>query len=301
MSGRSALRGLIVVLASTAPAVAAAQSRPDVPTVPAPPPLPTTPGNEEGFSFSYSVGSGFSSRRIGSRPGERPSDVAEREMRHRQSGESDRVAGFVPLPLVEAPAPPPREGAIPGDLRLRPDGRGGFSCERPGYRVRIDRDGTIHFQDRPSLELAAVGPLWLVFRFDFTDALMRLAKQDPYGFDKEQVRRLTRSFRDRMVDGDRGERLDEALRALAGYLDALWSDASRPAADRRALLFDLWDECAEEGDPDLRSAAARARRQIASFIRDKLPATGPDAYTPDELHRMNAVRRSAAPFAPYEP
>ncbi|MBV8763025.1 MAG: hypothetical protein JO257_37410 [Deltaproteobacteria bacterium] len=48
-----------------------------------------------------------------------------------------------------------------------------------------------------------------------------------------------------------------------------------------------------------RRGRATARLYIIAFIRWKLPAGGPDAYTAAELAALNAQRQSKQPFAPY--
>jgi hypothetical protein len=69
--------------------------------------------------------------------------------------------------------------------------------------------------------------------------------------------------------------------------------------ERKEALFELWDDCAETGDDDLVQAGANARRYLVGFIRAHLPAGKRGAYTPEDLARLNAHRRSKATFAPY--
>jgi hypothetical protein len=88
-----------------------------------------------------------------------------------------------------------------------------------------------------------------------------------------------------------------ALRALPAVLEALWSERARPAAERRRLLFALWDECDEGSDPAAPASAARA--VVLAFIARTLPAGSPDAYAPAELAALNQIRQSQARFEPY--
>jgi hypothetical protein len=103
------------------------------------------------------------------------------------------------------------------------------------------------------------------------------------------------------------------LSRLDDELDALWAESWRPLADRRALLFELWDQCLE-GIPrvvalsdDLaialdrirHQAAAEARRKIVKFVRKNAPWGAPNAYTAAELHQLNARRISIERFDPY--
>ena len=79
-------------------------------------------------------------------------------------------------------------------------------------------------------------------------------------------------------------------------IDHLWA-TTRDLAARKQGLFELWDDCAEDGDDELVAAAVQARLLLIGFIQSKL--TGGDAYSADELAKLNAKRTSRAVFAPY--
>jgi hypothetical protein len=100
---------------------------------------------------------------------------------------------------------------------------------------------------------------------------------------------------------ERNQRLTEATVKLPGRLEKVWALGSLSAAQRRRLIFTLWDECEERGDPEVLRAAEAARRLIVKFVRDKLPAGGPDAFTPAELEALNRARHSKMRFDPYAP
>jgi hypothetical protein len=195
-----------------------------------------------------------------------------------------------PLPRSAA-----REGATTlDDLQLKPDGRGGYRGRRPGFHFGIDADGTVHFEDRPSIQLGAFLLVGLVGAFDVTDLVMRLHGDDPYAYDKALVLGLTRPMRDKMTDSDRQRRVRRALAALPRDLDALWARPDLPAPERRELLFRLWDELLEEDE-----AGTSGRNTIVDFIQRKLPAGSAEAFTGDEVVRYNSGRKSQAAFAPY--
>jgi hypothetical protein len=78
---------------------------------------------------------------------------------------------------------------------------------------------------------------------------------------------------------------------LAGALVA--RAVEEALAERRQLLFELWDEC------DNTNSGREARASILAFIRRRLPLGGADAYSPDELERLNGRRTTAEPFDPY--
>lgn len=137
---------------------------------------------------------------------------------------------------------------------------------------------------------------------------------------------LTESQRMMVAIADAAESTERALATLDGELAALWADTSRPASERRRLLFQRWDESEEgpkagdagdasdagdAGDvvriegaavaPDAIRAQAgvRGREAIEAFVRARLPAGSGDAYATEELAALNRGRKSRRPFAPY--
>jgi hypothetical protein len=82
-------------------------------------------------------------------------------------------------------------------------------------------------------------------------------------------------------------------------LDALWAATQDPLA-RKQALFEMWDECAETGDPALVEAGQAARRMVIGIIRARLPAGSPGAFTAPELEAVARTKRSNAAFAPYD-
>jgi hypothetical protein len=81
-------------------------------------------------------------------------------------------------------------------------------------------------------------------------------------------------------------------------LEVVWRATEDPE-ERRDALFTLWDECGE-GDGRVGEAGERARKMVIGWIRARLPARSPGAFTPDEIARRSAHRRSTQPFVPYE-
>lgn len=207
-------------------------------------------------------------------------------------------------PMVQ---PPTREGPMGiADLALVPDGKGGYRGQRPGFEFDIERDGTIHFKDRPPVELAGfglgLGMIVLAATFDLTDMLMRAAGMDPYSHDKGRVAELTRGMRMDMRAAERPRRIAAALAQLPADLERLWGRRDLAGAARRELLFQLWDDLLEGPAAGTEEAAAarRARAEILQFVRRRLPEGSAEAFTAPELARLNARRRSGAPFAPYD-
>lgn len=209
------------------------------------------------------------------------------------------VPGPYGIPVAPLWMPHTKVGPMTlGDLHLVGDGRGGYHGARPGYRFDIERDGTVRFHDRPGVQVSVIEFIGFSAIFDVTDLVMRAGGRDPYASDKLAVLELTSKMRAPMSDADRRRRLDDALARLPDDLAALWRREDLPAAQRRRLIFDLWDELLDGAGPE-GAAAARARDEIRRFVQRALPAGSPHAYTRDELARLNAGRRSQLEFAPY--
>lgn len=129
-----------------------------------------------------------------------------------------------------------------------------------------------------------------------------------------EAKGLTESARVLAAIAEAAEITEQRLAALDGELEALWTDTSKPASERRRLLFERWDEC-EEGDgsteplrlttavelPDaLRGQAGdRARATIEAFVRKHVPARSGDAFGAAELEALNERRESERRFDPY--
>jgi hypothetical protein len=135
--------------------------------------------------------------------------------------------------------------------------------------------------------------------FDVTDAFMRRKGMDPYASKKLAFLDSTRDERVQLGAAHREQQLQKTSQLVQRNLDQLWQRVPDPAG-RRAALFELWDEIVETGDERVVEAGRAARRLVVGFIRARLPAGGPDAYTADELAALNRRRQSRTPFAPYE-
>lgn len=134
--------------------------------------------------------------------------------------------------------------------------------------------------------------------FDLTDGVMRAAGQDPYASRKIAFLDRTRDDRRRLAVGARSAALREALHRTRADLERLWSGPGA-AADKRHLLFLLWDECAERGPDEVVATSRAVRGAILAFVRRRLPAGSRDAFTAEELARENARRSSSERFDPY--
>jgi len=166
-------------------------------------------------------------------------------------------------------------------LDLRPAGGGTYRADKPGFGATVERDGTIHLHDKRT--------------FDATDAIMRVYGIDPYAAEKLRLLDRTRDQRALIAKRYRHDQLSRAAELMQKNIDRMWL-ATRDTAARKQALFELWDDCAETGDDDLVAGARAARELVLGVIRSRL--TGADAYTPDELARLNAKRSSRDVFAP---
>ncbi len=214
-----------------------------------------------------------------------------------------------------------------GTSELRPDGARGHVTEKRAFTARTAPDGTVTFDDRhvrfgppprsaEEIE-AASGPkqTWVdepgsvtggmgvlapqgQVEFDATDEIMRANGMDPYLRQKLAFMDRTRDERFQIAAAWRSESLREALHRMPGELDRLWRAGGDPAA-RRRLLFQLWDECAETGSPQVVATARAVRGTVLAFIRRRLPRGSRHGYGDQELAALNRSRTSRERFAPY--
>lgn len=139
---------------------------------------------------------------------------------------------------------------------------------------------------------------------DLTDLALKARGENPLAARQRRFLRLTEGLRDDIADRHRKRSLSRSRLRAGRNLDRIWSDEALGFAQKRRMLFRLWDECEEpEGEDDDRPEAAaglRARRHILQFIRQKMPPGSPGAFSPGELRLLNSNRGSSRPFSPYQ-
>lgn len=203
-------------------------------------------------------------------------------------------------PVLEPPGPAvipkPRVDGAPGLPKLEPSRGGGYVYKDTAFRARIAPDGTVRFEDHWQGMQPEKG---VAFAADLTELLMRAAGTDPYGVEKAKFLETTRELRTELSRAACEERNRESLLELGRRLEETWRDERLTAGERRRLLFEMWDECAEDGGEDIRQLGAMARATIAAFIQRRLPPESAEAYSAEELALLNGRRRSTAPFEPY--
>jgi hypothetical protein len=112
----------------------------------------------------------------------------------------------------------------------------------------------------------------------------------------ERLRDATALFRYRL---GHARSLARSFAFLPRHLAAVWGDGAYSEAERREVLFRIWDECAEASDRELGAAGRRARRVIERFVRRELPRGSPGGFDDAELARLNARRTDGPRFDPY--
>ncbi len=232
-------------------------------------------------------------------------------------GQSDGLATFQPAhPDLNGPMefPPPAEK--PRDLLAPPVAKDETRpSELPkvihggaGVTANVAEDGSIRFHDSKGIVLdnspfQAVGSgvgVGLSGHFDVTDQVMKLAGQDPYAAVKSRMAEETREQRLCMARRYQGERQKQELFSLSTKVRRVAARADLSAAERRELVFAIWDECMEESESTT-DYGAMARATILSIIREAFPKGSELAYRPGELLAMNKRRSSRQAFAPYDP
>ncbi len=171
-------------------------------------------------------------------------------------------------------------------LRRRPDGSHVY--EGHAFRAVVRADGSVAFDDRPSVQTEGFSTSG---SFDLTDLFMRAGGGDPYAAEREWFMEHTEELRVQLETEARTAEMDRGLRLLRGRLARIWQDESRTPEARRRAVFDEWDRTDE--------LDRRGRDIVVAFIRSEIPAGSELAYTAAELRSMNAMRESTEPFAPY--
>jgi hypothetical protein len=179
---------------------------------------------------------------------------------------------------------------------LKAAGGGTYKADKGTFKAKVAADGTVKITDAPNVQFSGLG-----LKFDITDAAMRAAGIDPYSDAKRKFLDGTREQRVNIGNRYKKEQLSRSAEFAQNNVDRLWATVP-DLAGRKQGLFDLWDDCedvssggATGGDRVAGGVAARAL--IEGVIRARL--TGPSAYTPSEIAKLNGKRRSRTLFVPY--
>ena len=169
-------------------------------------------------------------------------------------------------------------------------------------------DGSTHFSDPSGIAknrspFSAFGEgvrVGLSGHLDVTDLAMKVAGQDPYSSSKRAIADETREQRFCMAKRFQDQQKRQELFTLSTRVRRIVARVDLSAAERRELVFAIWDECSEESDSTT-DYNAMARATILSIAREAFPAGSDRAYQPAELLALNERRSSHQRFAPYDP
>ena len=172
------------------------------------------------------------------------------------------------------------------NLQLHADGQGAKS-EHKTFNIKVAPDGTVDIHDKPNWQQKGL----FHAEFDVTDALMRSHGMDPYAAYKMKVLDETREERVEMGKQYRTQQLARSREIMNRNIARLVGSTTDTEVVKQGL-FELWDDCAESGSDELVVAGRGAREQVIAYIRAHL------SYSPEEVARLNKLRRSQLPFAP---
>jgi hypothetical protein len=192
-------------------------------------------------------------------------------------------------------------GSVEGPV-LQPGGGGSYVFKDTHFKGMIGEDGTVEFEGRgrtPNVGISERGMPALSIPLDVNDAILGLAGEDPYGYEKRKFLAATGALRAEMAEAACKERLSHSLVEIKDRLDAVWRDTTLSLAERRGVIFQLWDECAEEGTPEVTRTAQQIRELILGYINRHLPPQSVFAYSGPDLEALNRQRKSSQVFAPY--
>jgi hypothetical protein len=239
-------------------------------------------------------------------------------------GSAALYAASVPRGEVEGPRRPPGTDAPSDDYDFVREG-GEWIYRDPGdkFVATLQPDGGVEFRNKlvdVSVEaepgLGGNGERFVTVKVEYDPiGVARLSVgRDPSPRVKAKLLAATFEMRMEVATKYHKQRLLDQLGEIQDELDGIWDRSGLSAAERRRLLFELWDDCDEpEGeipgfesadasalDESRRAYAKAARAKIIRFIRSVAPEGGVDAYTQEELAALNSRRVSTQRFAPYD-
>lgn len=187
--------------------------------------------------------------------------------------------------------------------RLKPKAGGEYAYDDSTFEAKINRDGTVEIEDKlvpyPRIGVNEDGEAVLEIPLDLTDTIMRIAGEDPYGYEKRKFLAETQELRGRMAEAACQENLDDSLLEIRPRLDAIWNDPALSLPMKKKKLFAAWDECAEDGPANVLKTSEMIRASIVAFINEHLPPTSTLAFSRSELTALNEKRMSKAALDPY--
>ncbi len=271
-------------------------------------------------------------------PSQNPSQNSSQNSGQNSSQNSSKSGGAegpkaLPSPRLDfrGPMPESAQSRERKNLGLRRQHDGSYLYVDPYRRFTavFNRDGTVQFADRwrrpdkknsqrgafGGLPRGLFGPMGMSVTGP-AEWVMALQGIDRNARVKAELLARTREIRIALAISYTTELLALRLSQLGGELEGIWALSALSPPERRALLFQRWDECDEtfavdsgdvpeealsEIDRTRTKTAEQARRTIESFIRTTLPKGHANAYSSAELRALNRRRTSHQTFAPYSP
>ena len=138
-------------------------------------------------------------------------------------------------------------------------------------------------------------------KFDPNDSAARATGDDSYAYEKKKIAEATFEERLCLADEAARRRQQDALFHLKDWLEKLAQAPGLTTAERREALFELWDECLDDGGEGRPNLGGAARATVIAFIRRTFPAGGVERYTAAELAAFNRRRTSRVAFDPEAP
>lgn len=161
---------------------------------------------------------------------------------------------------------------------LEPAGGGTYKTEKETFRAKVNADGSVKLTDKPE-------------NMDSQDKMMLEHGIDPYARAKLAYLDRTRDQRVAIGKRFREQELKKSVIYMQQNIARLWA-MTKDVEKRKHGLFELWDECAEQGNPEEIAGGEAARAFVMAYIRAKVK------YTQAELDALNTKRQSTQVFAP---
>lgn len=159
---------------------------------------------------------------------------------------------------------------------MKPDGGGTYKTTKQTFKAKVNADGSVKLTDH---------------NLGGMDKYMKEHGNDPYRANKLAYLDRTRDQRVAIGKRYREQELKKSVIYMQQNIARLYA-MTTDVQKRKQGLFELWDECAEVGNPEEIEGGNAARRFVMDHIR------GTVTYTPAELRALNAHRQSKQAFAP---
>jgi len=174
---------------------------------------------------------------------------------------------------------------------LRRDANGGYHYDGSVFRAQIGLDGRVAFDDVPVLQ---PGPIPLTGSFDISDAVEKqLLKRELYSAEKQWFLDQTSALRNQLADSFRAREWSQTKVALEREFERILADAHLGAAQKRAAIYALWQDCGDDAE------AGRVRNVIEALVRRRMPVGSALGYGAAELDTFNRAASGGQRFEPY--